>query len=289
MEVKFLAFYKNTENTESKELTFKRKDIVRYILLIFTLFLFLPVKAQNTTSPQTESTTLKKERTKEDSELLEAVKKSGQETLDKGKDVVEHVQQEVEDTRSLRSHYSHNLFGNLSLIDTWLPFKWGISYAYNSSAFSTWELEYLKSSYAPFGVKELGEFTDQRISFFYRSFSQRNSFNFLYGLYYNSFRLSIGDKLLSNVTGGVVPGYDLLTVETLGVSWGFGNRWHLGRLLLSFDWLTINIPLIVLESDAPFLNVNGSETDKNDVRDVLDTIEKIPTFAIIKFQLGYSF
>jgi hypothetical protein len=193
-------------------------------------------------------------------------------------------------SRDYRVQYTHNIYGIYSLIDTWLPSKLGLSYAYNTSATGSWEVEYLSGSYAPLGIKELGEFSETRVSLLYRSFSERNSFNFIYGLNYNSFKLGIGDKLLSTITGGIVPGYDVVTVETLGLSWGVGNRWNLNdKFLISFDWFAIHIPIYVIESEAPFLEATASEEDKDDIRDALDFIENIPTFSVIKVQFGYNF
>lgn len=193
-------------------------------------------------------------------------------------------------SRDLRAQNHHNVSFVYSLLDTWLPSKWGASYGYQSNPNGTWELEYLSGSYAPLGISELGEFSETRISLLYRSFSQRNTFHFTYGLNYSSLKLGIGDKLLSTITGGVVPGFDVMTVETLGFHWGLGNRWQVTpQFLINVDWFEVHIPLYTLESEAPFLEVNASQEDKEDIRDALDLIESIPTFSLVKFQLGYSF
>ncbi len=193
-------------------------------------------------------------------------------------------------SKELRSKNSHNVFWIYSLIDTWLPSKMGFSYAYNLAPDSALEVEYLSGTYAPLGIKELGEFSETRFSLLYRSFSERNSFNFIYGLNYNSFRLAIGDKLLSTVTTGAVPGFDVVSVKTLGFTWGIGNRWYLNnRFLLTLDWFAVHVPIYVLESEAPYLEANASERDKDDIRDALDFIENVPTFSVVKLQLGYSF
>ncbi len=219
----------------------------------------------------------------------EEVKKTSNRVLEKGKESVTEAVSELDSTKAYREAYSHNLLGTFSLLDTWIPGKWGGTYTYNKSASSAWEFEYLKGTYAPIGISELGEFSDLRLTLFYRSFSKRNSFNFMYGIYYNSFKLGIGDAILNRISSGYIPNFDVVSIETMGISWGFGNRWHLKRFLFAVDWFTINIPLVTLESEAPFLETTTSQEDKNDIRDAMDIIEKIPTLAIFKLQFGYSF
>ena len=42
-------------------------------------------------------------------------------------------------------------------------------------------------------------------------------------------------------------------------------------------------------TDANFLTANASEEKKKEIRDALDFIEKFPTIAAVKFQMGISF
>lgn len=193
-------------------------------------------------------------------------------------------------SRELRKQNSHSILVNYSLIDTWIPGKYGVSYAYTPNPSGSWELEYLRGSLSvPFFIEDLGRITDQRLTLMYRSFSERNSFSFIYGANYSSFKLQLGPDYLAAITGGNASTFDVVSVETLGLTWGLGNRWQMNKATVSFDWFVINIPVIVLESEAPFLEANATEQSKKDIRDVLDIIEGFPTFALLKFQLGFSF
>lgn len=193
-------------------------------------------------------------------------------------------------SRQLREQNSQNFLVNYSLIDTWIPGKYGVSYAWNISPNGSWEIEYLRGSISvPFIIDDLGKITDQRLTLMYRSFSQRNSFSFLYGVNYSALKFQLGTDYLATISGGNVSAFDIIDIQTLGLTWGMGNRWQINSAIISFDWFVINIPVIVLESEAPFLEASSSEQSKKDVRDVLDVVEKFPTFAIIKFQLGFSF
>ena len=152
-------------------------------------------------------------------------------------------------------------------------------------------MEYLRGTIAiPFIIDDLGKITDQRISLFYRSYSNRNSFSFLYGVNYSSFKAQLGTDFLATISGGNVSQFDIVSIQTIGFTWGLGNRWQLkNRLIIGLDWFTINLPLFVLESNADFLSANASAKKKDEIRDALDIIEKIPTLAVFKFQIGMSF
>lgn len=193
-------------------------------------------------------------------------------------------------SRQLREAHSHNLLVNYSFFDTWIPGKYGATYAFNANANGSWELEYLRGSISvPLFIEDLGKITDQRLTLMYRSFSQRNSFSFLYGANYSSLKFQLGPDYLATITGGNLSSFDVISVETLGLTWGLGNRWQINKAIISFDWFVINIPVVVLESEAPFLEASASESSKQDIRDVLDVIERFPTLALLKFQLGFSF
>lgn len=191
---------------------------------------------------------------------------------------------------AMRDQMQHSLIGTYSPFDLWVPSKLGVSYAFNKSASGSWEVEYLKGSVAfPFIVEELGSITDQRISLFYRSFSDRNSFSYLYGVNYSSLKIQLGTDLLATILTGDPSSFDVISVKTLGLTWGFGNRWQWDHFLIGLDWFTLNIPVYTIEADAPFINATSSESKKDDAQEVLDFAKRIPTLAVLKIQLGISF
>lgn len=227
----------------------------------------------------------------ENSDFEDANEETAEETA--GENVAKTANPAVEEVKLTRLHRGTTewtVLGNLSALDTWIPMKWGVSVSYNPDENASWELEYLrgKISYGVL-VEDIGSISDQRFSLLRRSYSERNSFNFAYGIFYNSLEASLGSEYLATVSGNP-RAYETVKVETLGVSWGMGNRWQTqGGFVWSFDWFLLNVPLVVLESEASFLKASTSESQKKDVRDILKFFEDYPTFAIVKIQLGMSF
>lgn len=223
--------------------------------------------------------------------LWQKTQEKGKNLLKAGEREAEKVSENFGGTRTRREQSRHQILGTYSLLDTWIPSKWGASYAFTPSPRGSWEIEYLRGTLSiPFIIEDFGKITDQRLSVFYRSYSDRNSFSFLYGINYSSFKAQLGIDYLSTVSGGNVGQVDLVAIETLGLTWGVGNRWQLNNnVLIGLDWFTIYIPVITLESQADFLSANASEKRKEEIRDALDVIERIPTFAALKFQLGIAF
>ena len=52
------------------------------------------------------------------------------------KETADKVHKEMTASKDYREKYSHNVMGNLSVIDTWIPMKTGLSYGFNKSASS---------------------------------------------------------------------------------------------------------------------------------------------------------
>jgi len=141
-----------------------------------------------------------------------------------------------------------------------------------------------------FFVIDIGEMIEQKLSLIYRSYSTRNSFHFFGGAFYHSFKARLGNTYLELVPNSGIQGIDLLQIRTWGVVGGIGNRWQFkSGWGIGVDWFTIAIPLKTIQAEAPYLTTNASGTRRDDVNDAFDLIRKIPTFALFKVQLGYSF
>ncbi len=218
------------------------------------------------------------------------LQKEADKALQWGRGAVESVNRTMGRSRLNRLSNDHAIVVNYSLIDTWIPAKYGLAYSYFPSPESTWELDWNHSS---LGVGALSvnfaEMTEDRISLMKKSFSKRNSFYWAYGLHYYRFQAHLGDKYLSQVTGQPGMSIDLLKVSSLGVSFALGNRWHFENWLIGFDWLSLHLPLVVLDTQSKYIDYASNENDRNTVRDTIDVIKSLPTFTALKFQVGYSF
>lgn len=248
------------------------------------------------TGPNGEESTAAKKTVKKKGKKPEKKKKDfwdktlevGEKALDAGADAGKKVGHSLAQSRPRREKKNWGVHGHYSFLDTWVPSKYGLSFYSVTSANSTWELEYTRGSLS-YGVvlADLLSITEQRVSLNWRSFSSRNSFYFSYGVFYNDFEFVLGDKLLASVDASA--SVDLVKIQSMGLSWGVGNRWQTeGKFTWGFDWFAINIPLVTLSSEAPYIESTTDEDDRDEVREAMDVIEKIPTFVALKVQLGVS-
>lgn len=181
--------------------------------------------------------------------------------------------------------------GNYSYIDLLIPSKIGFTAGYVTSAANTFELDYMRASLG-FGWMglDIGSLTEERIALLWRSFNKRNSFNFQSGIHYNKFRVHLGNDLLARVTAN--PGFDFtfMEFETLGLSWGLGNRWQTkSGFVWGFDWFQIHVPLVKLNEKTPYLAAATNAEDREDAEDASRVIRNFPRLVALKLQLGFSF
>ena len=177
------------------------------------------------------------------------------------------------------------ILGTYAYADTWLPGKLGFTGSYGDEK-RVYEFAYQKAQYSfDFIIDDLGEVKDQRFHLTTRSHTWSGSFNFQYGLYYNS----ISAKLGTTYTDILGASIDLLSVRTLGVVWGVGNRWKLKNgIIIGADWFKVFWPLKVLEQSDDVDNAPSSK-EKDDAQDLIDTMAKVPTFSVGHFEIGYRF
>ncbi len=194
-------------------------------------------------------------------------------------------------SRELRALSQGYVFGTYSSLDLILPSKLGVTAGWVQNVDTSAELEYMRGSYSvPFLISDLGSMVDERVSLNRRSYFGTNSFNVSYGISYFSFRVEVGDAILSRISSGVYPSSTLLELSSLGLNVGVGNRWSLTEhLLFSVDWISWYQPILVLKREAGFLSSVSDPVDKSNINKAMDVISYFPRFAAIKVQLGWSF
>lgn len=252
------------------------------LVLLFTLFLVLPSFAAETTG----------DKKADEPEQVSPPEKS---TVDKARDKVNQATTQVvnalNEGRERRGKSSFFVLASYSPFDLIIPSKYGLTLGYIQDADRTWELEYLKGSVSvPFIVKDLGEMKDERLSLIKRSYYGGNSFNFGYGLSYHRFSISLGDDMLSRVSGGSYPSIDLLEIQTLGFYLGVGNRWVLDHgITLGVDWFSWSQPVYELSRKDGYLDYATNEEDRKNADNALKLVTYFPRFAVFKMQAGITF
>lgn len=183
-----------------------------------------------------------------------------------------------------------NVMAEYSALDLILPSKIGGSLGYVESNAYTYELEYLSASLSPPSfIEDVGSFTDRRISLVVRSYADRNSFNFHYGLAYFDLQVHVGSKYLQS-SSGRPANLDLLASRSLGLILGVGNRWILPHgFTLGVDWISWSQPLIIVEKKSDLLQYIQNQQDRDVLETLLSTVGYFPRFTILKLAIGYTF
>jgi hypothetical protein len=181
---------------------------------------------------------------------------------------------------------------NYSYFDLILPSKYGFSLGYIDSPKDTYEFEYLRASVSiPVSVvKDLGSFSEVRMSLLDRHFFSEGSFNALWGVVYNSNKLEIGNTILSRISSQSIPQVKPLEVDTLGLVGGVGNRWRFSHgITFGADWFTWAQPLIIIKKENQFRGLATNESDKNNIDTAVKVLSYFPRLSVLKVNLGISF
>jgi len=205
------------------------------------------------------------------------------ETVDKAKAILNQ-------TRDWRAARKWSAIGSYSFFDLIIPSKIGATAAYNDGPDKTYELEYLRGSLSvPFLVDDLGGMTDQRLTLMKRSYFGANSFNLSYGLSHMMFDIDLGSEILSRVSGGAAGLYDVISIHSLGLHVGIGNRWIFNeRFVFGIDWLTWTQPIFITKRESEILSY-ADESDYENIDDAIRWAAYFPRLAALKLQFGMTF
>ncbi len=244
-----------------------------------------PVQAEKVLQPQNVEVKLNQ------NSYVEKINNGFKKTIAIGKKGFSQINSIQMLTAQRRAKRPHNIMASYTGVATWIPSKIGLSYTYSPTAIGSWELSYSRGKIsAPFFISDIGTVSDSHLSLLYRSYSRRNTFAVIYGLNYYKFDAHLSSEFLSSISSGPVSDYNILAVESLGATIGFGNRWQLKNgMSLGVDWFQLNIPLHVFKTEANYLSSNADPEDKKDIENVLDILKRVPTFSFLKLQAGYTF
>ena len=175
---------------------------------------------------------------------------------------------------------------NYSLFDMWIPGKLGLALN-KSKGTNTYLFEYQKMSYNfDFFVADIGEVSDTRTTFAIRSFAYSNSFNYFAGLTFNSIAVQLGSSWYADVGAR----YDAIKVTTLNLAGGIGNHFQINeKFYWGVDWIRIYYPLSTINTETKILDVISNESNRNQLKDMIDSLTSIPTMSLFQFEIGYKF
>lgn len=199
----------------------------------------------------------------------------------------EVVKAEPTNSRERRDESIGTIMVGYQLITSWLPSKKAISYTHIFNDKWSLEGEYSFASIsAPYIGVDLGAIKEKRYTLHARRYVG-NSFHFTFGAVYSDFSAKLGDDILDNFGQEISREVE---ASNVGITGGLGNRWQLDSgITWGIDWIRINIPVVETNVDDNVLDDIASEGDQEDVKKVIRTFNRIPTFVLFGLHLGYTF
>jgi hypothetical protein len=173
------------------------------------------------------------------------------------------------------------------LLASWIPSKKTISYTHIFNNKWSLEGEYSWSDLSTgFGLIDFGEVKEKRYTLQARRYVS-NSFHFSFGGVVSEFEAGLGNDVLDRFGQNISSDF---SARNLGVTGGIGNRWQWNNgFTFGVDWARVNIPVAELSVDDNVLKSLGEGNDKSDVKKVIRTFNRIPTFVLLGLNLGYTF
>lgn len=182
-----------------------------------------------------------------------------------------------------------NVSFDLTTISLFVPLKPGATVSYAFDPEYTIELSAMSGGLSAGWLSaELGRYTETSYSAVLRSYGTRSSFHYLIGFSQENTLIKIGNRYVDMATGA--GSIDIAQTQSWAIVLGLGQNWKL-RNGMSFgvDYARIAYPLIVANTDSPFLTSNADGDKKGFIADTLNTAAKIPRLSFLQLNIGYSF
>jgi hypothetical protein len=189
-------------------------------------------------------------------------------------------------SQELRATSTGSVMVGYQLVTSWLPSKKTFGYTHFFNEKWTLEGEYSFATIdSPFIGVDLGEIKERRYTLHARRYVS-NSFHFTFGFVLSDFSAEVGNEIINSFGAGITSSF---SAQNLGITAGVANRWQWKNgLTLGVDWIRLNVPVVELGVRDDILDdITGS--DREDIKDVISTFNKIPTFVLFGLTLGYSF
>lgn len=195
--------------------------------------------------------------------------------------------EEPKNSREARAESIGTVMVGYQWITSWLPGKKSLSYTHLFSDTFTLEAEYSWQTLdSPYIGVNLGEMSEKRYTLQARKYVA-NSFHFTFGAVLSDFSAEVDDSVLDTFGNEINAS---LGAQNLGVTGGIGNRWQFNNgFTWGIDWIRINIPIIETQIDDSIVDEVAGESEAEDIKDVIRTFNRIPTFVLFGLNVGYTF
>lgn len=256
---------------------------MKYLVLI--LFLFSQISLAQTPPLPTESSEVVPSMEKPaDSTFEEVVEEAKPIEAEKPKPIAEKIEKGALTSRENRSASTGTFMFGWEPFATWIPSKWGLSYTQILNEKWSIELEYytasIDSSYV--GV-DLGVVKERRLTLQARKYIG-NSFHFSFGPVLSDFHARLGSSIVATDYSSS------FSAQNLGVAGGLGNRWQWSNgVTFGIDWFRISIPVIETKIEDDVLDDITDSGDSEDIKNIIRTFNRVPTFVILGLNIGYTF
>lgn len=170
---------------------------------------------------------------------------------------------------------------------SWLPSKKTVSYTHIFNEKWSLEAEFSFASLnAPFIGVDLGRIRERRYTLQARRYAG-NSFHLSFGAAYSTFTARLGSDILDSLGNEINSDF---SADNIGMTGGIGNRWQWENgLTLGIDWIRLNVPVYESRVEDNVLGKVSSKGDREDIKDVIRTFNRLPTFVLFGINAGYTF
>ena len=250
--------------------------------LILLFFVFIPLSyAQFSPKLPTEDSEVVPVLIKAEDSVVEEVVKDAEITPSTQTESLKKLS-----TEDLRADSFGTVLVGYQFLTTWIPSKLTFSYTHIFNEKWSLEGEYSSGSLSfPIVGIDLGKITEKRYSLQFRRYSG-NSFHTSFGLIYSELEARLGSDFLDDMGNEIKSSFE---VENLGLTAGLGNRWQWANgFTFGVDWARINIPVIETAVNDKVLKAID-KGDSGDVKKVIRTFNRIPTFVLLGVNLGFTF
>lgn len=254
------------------------------LLLLISNFSFAQLPTSSTPPLETEGSEVVPEIVKPESEIEKVVEDAEPIAEEKSQPVVKEIEKGALTSRENRAASKGTVMLGYQFLTTWIPSKWTAGYTHIFNEKWSLEAEYSSASINTkyIGI-DLGVVRESRIALQARRYVG-NSFHFSFGPVLSQFEARLGSDIIASDYS------QSFSSENLGVTGGIGNRWQWSNgVTFGVDWFRMNVPVLETSVKDKVLRDVIDGGDRSDIKKVIRTFNRIPTFVLFGLNIGYTF